>query len=122
MPGSTHRTGRWLAQDSFATAGSGASAAAGTWPACMEGEQAVFGWRLLLVVVIVIKVVVVVVVKVGVGGAGGAGAGVVAKPCTCVPAHLWRHLGNRVTLALFATAHQQCCVLVIRGCVVVSPF
>lgn len=38
MPGSVQRDGRWLAMNRFATAASGASAAAGTWPGCFEEE------------------------------------------------------------------------------------
>ena len=37
-PGSVERVGRWLAQDRYATAASGGSAAAGTWPACFRDE------------------------------------------------------------------------------------
>ena len=46
MPGSVHREGRWLAQGRFATAGSGDGAAAGTWPACFEGEAEYMQLRL----------------------------------------------------------------------------
>ena len=38
LPGSAVRTGRWLAQDRFATVASGNGAAAGTWPACFADE------------------------------------------------------------------------------------
>ena len=37
-PGSVRKRGRWIRQDVFATAASGAGAAMGSWPACREVE------------------------------------------------------------------------------------